>query len=164
MRTAIIASLLLASTSAMAQPEIHVTEGFVRHLEYSETIGSVSIGDTSVADAIPLSDHTLLVQSHKIGTTNLLFLSKDKRVLDEIIIVVDRPVSGLTRVHNKALINSYTEYSCTAIGCQYIGENAVQEPAPLPQGHVQQIFQGTYNHNGSQPAPAVTPSMVEPPQ
>jgi Flp pilus assembly secretin CpaC len=163
MRTTIITALLLASTAAIAQPEIHVTEGFVRHLEYSEPIGSVSIGDTSVADAVPLSDHTLLVQSHKMGTTNLLFLGKDKQVLDEIIIVVDRPVSGLIRVHNKALINSYTEYSCKENGCQYVGENTVQEPAPLPHGHVNQIFQGTYNHNGNQ-SPAATPSVVEPTQ
>jgi Flp pilus assembly secretin CpaC len=153
-----MAAVLLASGAAMAQPEIHVTEGFVRHMEYSEPIGSVSVGDAKIADVLPLTDREFLIQSHKIGTTNLLMLSKDKKVLDEIIIVVDRPISGLVRVHNKALINSYTEFSCAWNGCQYIGENTVQEPAPLPRGHINQIFQGTYNHNGGgdqSPAPAI---------
>jgi len=162
MKTAIIVSLLLASTAALAQPEFHVTEGFVRQIEYvGEPIDSVGVGDTSVADAIPLSDHTFLVQSHKIGTTNMLLLSQDKRVLDEIVIVVDRPIS-VVHIHNKALIGSYTEYSCTKIGCQYVGENTVQEPAPLPQGYTNQTFLGTYNGNTQSTQPSST--FVSPPQ
>jgi Flp pilus assembly secretin CpaC len=165
MKSVIIATALLASTAAIAQPEIHVTEGFVRHLEYSEPIGSVSVGDAKVADVLPLTDREFLVQSHKIGTTNLLMLSKDKKVLDEIIIVVDRPISGLVRIHNKALINSYTEFSCAENGCQYVGENTVQEPAPLPRGHVQQHFEGIYHQDGGQQAPiAPSPALVEPSQ
>jgi Flp pilus assembly secretin CpaC len=164
MKSVIIATALLASTAAIAQPEFHVTEGFVRQIDTTgEPIGSVSIGDTSIADALPLTDHSFLVQSHKIGTTNMLMLDKNKQVLDEIIIIVDRPISGLVRIHNKALANSYTEYSCAPNGCQYVGENTVQEPAPLPQGHVRQIFEGTYNHNGNQQQ-APSPAIVEPRQ
>src|SRR6516165_2234098 len=102
MRTVMIVASLLLTTAAFAQPEFHVTEGFVRQIDTTgEPIGSVSIGDTSVADALPLTDHSFLVQSHKIGTTNMLMLDKNKRVLDEIIIIVDRPISGLVRIHNK---------------------------------------------------------------
>ena len=165
MKSLIIATALLASTAAMAQPEIHVTEGFVRHLEYSKPIASISVGDASVADALPLTDRAFLIQSHKMGMTNLIMLGKNKEVLDEIIVVVDRPISGLVRVHNKALINSYTEFSCAENGCQYVGENTVQEPAPLPRGHVQQHFEGIYHQDGGQQAPiAPSPALVEPSQ
>jgi Flp pilus assembly secretin CpaC len=155
---------MLTSTAAFAQPELHVTEGFVRQFEFSgEPIASVSIGDVTVADAIPLTDHAFLVQSHKIGTTNMILLSKDRQVIDEIIVIVDRPISGLVRIHNKAMLNSYTEFSCGPTGCSFVGENTVTEPAPLPQGHVQQIFQGTYNQNGNTSGQTLpVPSVVEP--
>jgi Flp pilus assembly secretin CpaC len=160
----IVASLLL-TTAAFAQPEFHVTEGFVRQIDTTgEPIGSVSIGDTSVADALPLTDHSFLVQSHKIGTTNMLMLDKNKRVLDEIVVIVDRPISGVVHIHNKALINSYTEYSCAPNGCQYLGENTVSEPAPLPRGHHQEHFQGDYNMTGGKWITPPSPATVEPTQ
>ena len=163
--TTLVAISMLISTAAFAQPEFHITEGFVRQFEFvGEPVASLSVGDTSVADAIPLSEHSFLVQSHKIGMTNMMLFDKDKKLIDEMIVIVDRPISGLVRVHNKALINSYTEYSCTSTGCQYVGENTVQEPAPLPQGHVQQQFEGTYNHNGNAQPTAPTPATIGPAQ
>jgi hypothetical protein len=157
--------MLLVSTVAMAQPELHVVEGFVQHFGYAggEPIASVSIGDSTVADVLPLTEHDFLIQSHKIGRTNMLFLDKNRQVLDEVIVIVDRPISGLTRIHNKALINSYTEFSCSPTGCQFVGENTVTEPAPLPRGHSEQIFQGNYHHDGTgQTAPLPVPTVVEP--
>jgi Flp pilus assembly secretin CpaC len=162
MRTAIIAISMLASTAAFGQPDMHVTEGFVKQFEFTgEPIASISIGDTAVADVLPLSEHSFLVQSHKIGHTNMILFDRNKQVVDEIIVTVDRPMNGLVRIHNKAMLNSYTEFSCAPNGCQFVGENTVNEPAPLPRGH----FHGTYDHNSSGPqqAPAV-PAVVEPQQ
>jgi Flp pilus assembly secretin CpaC len=156
-------AMLASTTTAFSQPELHVTEGFVKHYEFKgEPIKTISIGDTTIADALPISDHAFMVQSHKIGVTNMILLGADNQVIDEVIVTVERPVSGLVRIHNKALLNSYTEFACGQVGCQYVGETTVHEPAPLPRGHSEShsTIDSTYHNEGSPQAPA--PTIITP--
>ncbi len=80
-----------------------------------------------------------------------------------IIIIASFLVSGgamaqivTTKVHNKALLNSYTTYSCSYKGCEFVGEHTVEEPAPLPRGHRRYHVKQSINNGeaGQQPPPA----------
>jgi hypothetical protein len=46
------------------------------------------------------------------------------------------------------------QFSCWEQGCQFIGENTVSEPAPLPRGY----YNSTYNQGGNG-QPGVQPSL-----
>jgi ribonuclease Z len=68
-------------------------------------------------------------------------------------------------VHNKAMLNSYTMFSCSNKGCQFARENTVAEPAPLPRGNsgstVRQSVTGEVGP-GQQPATVTVPAPPTP--
>jgi Flp pilus assembly secretin CpaC len=148
-----LAALLLSTTSAMAQPDIvpetiRITQGITSYYRTDAAFKDVSVGSTAIADAIPLTDHALLIEGHKTGTTNMLLLDTQKVPVRNVTIVVDAQGSGFVKIHNKANAASYMEFSCWEKGCQFIGENTVTEPAPLPRGY----FNSTYTQgSGGQP-------------
>ncbi len=58
-----------------------------------------------------------------------------------------------TKIHNKAMLHSYTKYSCSYKGCEFVGEHTVEEPAPLPSGHHRYHVKQS-GEAGQQPPPA----------
>ena len=142
----IIACALLLATAAHAQPPaevqtIHVTQGLATYYRIDGTpFDTIVVGDPSVMDARPLTDKAVLIQGYKPGTTNMVFISKDHAPLRDVTVVVDAQGSGFVKIHNKAVLNSYTEFSCWETGCQFRGENTVAEPAPLPRGYLNQTI------------------------
>jgi len=154
----VIVCALLLATAANAQPPaetqtLHVTQGLATYYRADKPFANVSVGNTQVMDARPLSDRALLVQGYKTGTTNIILFDKDYAPLRDITVVVDAQGSGFVTIHNKAKIASYTEYSCWNNGCQFLGENTVSEPAPLPRGY----YSSTSTYNQGNPPPPVVP-------
>ncbi len=166
MRNLIIAAAVLLSTSALAQPDaingtstVRVQRGIasVYRIDTGQAFKSVNIGDPRIADIVPLTDRSLLIQGHVTGTTNLIFLDNQSIPIKEVVVIVDEQGAGFVRIHNKALINSYTTFSCWNNGCQFVNENTVTEPAPLPRGN----FNGTYNQ--TQGGGAQSPTSINVP-
>lgn len=161
--TAIVLSL---AGPAAAQPptrvELHVPQGKLTHLQIGQSYKTAAVGDTSIADVVPLTDMAVLVEAHKVGITNIVFLDPGNVPIAEATIVVDRSNAGgrFVEIHNKALISSYTEYACTRTGCRFVGENTVSEPAPLPRGW----SNSTFNYNMPAAPAAPTPSAPIPQQ
>jgi hypothetical protein len=158
MRNVIIVSLLL-STSALAQPPmatetIHITQGLASYYRAGDqSFDTVSVGDDRVIDVRPVTDRALLIQGYKTGTTNIILFDQQKMPMKDVTVIVDAQGAGFVRIHNKKLLNSYTEYSCWDHGCQFRGETTVSEPAPLPRGYLVSTYnQGT----GQQQAPVIT--------
>ena len=146
MKPAIAAFALLLASAANAQPPaeiqtVHVTQGLAF---YYRTDGlpfaNISVGDPAIVDARPLTDKAVLLQGYKTGTTNMIFFDRDWTPLRDVTVVVDAQGSGFVKIHNKAVLNSYTEFSCWQTGCQFRGENTVAEPAPLPRGYLSQTI------------------------
>jgi hypothetical protein len=149
MRYALIA-LLLSTTSAMAQPDItpetiRITQGITSYYRVDSSFKDVSVGNTAVADVIPLTDQSLLIEGRKTGTTNMLLLNAQKVPVRNVTLIVDAQGSGFVKIHNKANAASFMQFSCWEQGCQFIGENTVSEPAPLPRGY----YNSTYNQGGN---------------
>jgi len=147
-------ALLLSTTAALVHPTVipetvRVTQGIASYYRTDAPFSTVSVGNTNVVDVAALTDHSLLIEAHKMGTTNMLLFDKDKAPIRNVTVIVDSQGSGFVRIHNKALINSFTTFSCWEGGCQFVGENTVAEPAPLPRGH----YSSTYQPNG--PAPSL---------
>jgi hypothetical protein len=158
MRYALIA-LLLSTTSAMAQPDItpetiRITQGITSYYRVDSSFKDVSVGNTAVADVIPLTDQSLLIEGRKTGTTNMLLLNAQKVPVRNVTLIVDAQGSGFVKIHNKANAASFMQFSCWEQGCQFIGENTVSEPAPLPRGY----YNSTYNQGGNG-QPGVQPSL-----
>jgi hypothetical protein len=143
---------------------IHVTKGIAStfRLDTREPFETVTIGDNKIIDVAPLTDHTLIIQAHETGTTNMIFLNTAKVPIKNVAVVVDAQGSGFVKIHNKAKLNSYTMFSCWDKGCQFAGENTVAEPAPLPRGHsktsIDQAVSGEVNEGSpAQPAGVTVP-------
>lgn len=150
MNKLLVAAIALLPTVAFAQPEetIRVQRGIasVYKIDTEAPFSTVNIGNSKVADVVPLTDRSLIIQGHTTGTTNIIFLSKGNIPIKNLAVVVDEQGSGFIQIHNKALLNSYTAFSCWSNGCQFVGENTVSEPAPLPRGN----YNSNYNQS-SQP-------------
>jgi hypothetical protein len=96
------------------QGTIHATKGIasIYRLETREPFATVTVGDTKVMDVAPLTDHSVIIQGHEPGTTNLIFLNSEKVPIKDIAVVVDDQGSGFVEIHNKKLLNSFTMFSC----------------------------------------------------
>ncbi len=141
----LIAIIALAPTVALAQPEetVRVQRGIasVYKIDTADPFATVNIGNSTIADVVPLTDRSLIIQGHRTGTTNIIFVNRSNIPIKNLMVVVDEQGSGFVQVHNKALLNSFTAFSCWSNGCQFVGENTVSEPAPLPRGN----YSSNYN-------------------
>ena len=88
-------------------------------------------------DTQAVTDRSIIITPQTEGETTILFLDEQNEPLNYLSINVDVAGPGRIKVHNKALLNSYTSYRCTSNGCQYVNEVTVTEPAPLPRGYYQ---------------------------
>jgi hypothetical protein len=154
-----LAVLLLSTTSAIAQPEItpdtiHITQGVASYYRTDAAFTDLAVGNPLVADVRPLTDHAVLIEGRKTGTTNILLFNEQKEPIRNVTLVVDAQGSGFVKIHNKANAASFMQFSCWEQGCQFIGENTVSEPAPLPRGY----YNSTYNQGGNG-QPGVQPSL-----
>jgi Flp pilus assembly secretin CpaC len=99
---------------------------------------TIVVGDPKVVDTQAVTDRSIIITPQSEGETTLLFLDEHNEPLNYLAITVDVAGPGRVKIHNKALLNSYTSYRCTSNGCQYVDETTVREPAPLPRGHSDQ--------------------------
>jgi Flp pilus assembly secretin CpaC len=99
---------------------------------------TIVVGDPKVVDTTAVTDRSIIITPQSEGETTILFLDEHNEPLNYLSITVDVAGPGRIKVHNKALVTSYTSYRCTSNGCQYVDELTSQEAAPLPRGHTSQ--------------------------
>lgn len=120
--------------------KISLVKGMATAIAFEGVFKSIHIGDPSIVDFVPESDHRALLVPKAPGSTNIEVLDDKLELMESLEIQVDAfPAAyGHVVVHNKALLNSQTNFRCASDDCVYTGEITVQEPAPLPTGHTQQ--------------------------
>jgi hypothetical protein len=146
------------STQEVATASVRVKRGIasVYRIDTREPFVTVNVGDTKILDVIPLTDRSLLLQGQKAGTTNVVFFDEMKQPIEDLTVSVDEQGAGFVKIHNKAMLNSYTMFNCWETGCEFVGENTVAEPAPLPRGNqniTSTINQSLNNGEGGQILP-----------
>jgi Flp pilus assembly secretin CpaC len=134
----------------LARPFARVKIGDPRVVDIPESKAG-SLRADNEADLVPIS----------AGATNVIFFDKDNKVIKNVgIIVDDGGLPGRIKIHNKAMLNSFTLYRCSSTNCEYTKEVTVQEPAPLPKGNLNQnqnvITQSLSGEGGQQPPAGVT--------
>jgi hypothetical protein len=149
-----------------------------REVSFDEPYAVVNTSNRGVVDVDQLTDHAVLLRALKQGNADLFFYDiKGKLVnalevsVDDFNYNIDKPVSdpgvrsyGYFTLHNKALLNSQTNFRCRYNDCQYVGETTVTEPAPLPRGYSNQNinsnqsvnYSGAIGGGGTQAVPPTT--------
>lgn len=119
---------------------ISLRKGVATAITFEGIFKSIHIGDPSIVDFVPESDHRALLVPKAAGATSIEILDDKLELMDSLDIQVDvfPAAYGHVVVHNKKLLSSQTNFRCATDDCQYTGELTVQEPAPLPTGHTQQ--------------------------
>ena len=134
-------ALALASWASMARCEnlLQLAPGFAAAVRVAGTDKSkftAIIGDPAIADVTFGPQNTFMFVGKKEGITNVIVLKdSDGTEMYSARIEVGSAEIGLTRIHNKALVTSYTKYKCDTDGCDYGGEVTASEPARLPIGY-----------------------------
>jgi pilus assembly protein CpaC len=86
---------LLQITGAPNTISITVTVGKSQDVRIDSPFAEVAVGDPAIADATPLTDHSISILGKKIGTTRVTLYSADKRLLGIFDIEVAYDVSRL---------------------------------------------------------------------
>lgn len=154
MQKALIFIFALMTSTALAQPplqdRVKVTKGIASIYRTDAPFANIVTGDPTVVDVRALTDRSILIEGKHIGSTNLIFLDQNKFPTSEVVVSVGEQGPGYTRIHNKAKLNSFTSFNCWETGCEFVGENTVAEPAPLPRGYLN----STYINAPAGPLPA----------
>ena len=66
-----------------------VTVNKSRTIQFDRAFATTMVGSTDIADALPLSDHSLYVQGKKVGTTNMSVVDK----MGKLVSVIDLEVT-----------------------------------------------------------------------
>jgi Flp pilus assembly secretin CpaC len=125
---------VLTARPPAARQTITLRLGHLDVFTVARPFKTIVIGDPKVVDTQAVTDRSIIITPQTEGETTILFLDEHNEPLNYLSITVDVAGPGRIRVHNKALLNSYTSYRCTSNGCQYVSETTVTEPAPLPRG------------------------------
>src|SRR5262249_57938929 len=64
-------------------------------LQIDQPFSEIVVGDPSIADVLVLSNHTIYVLGHSIGTTNLTIYGPNRKLLAVADLVVSFDVEGL---------------------------------------------------------------------
>ena len=148
-------ALALASWASMARCEnlLQLAPGFaaaVRVAGADKGKFTAIVGDPAIADVTFGPQNTFMFVGKKEGITNVIVLKdSDGTEMYNARIEVGSADVGLTRIHNKALITSYTLYKCAPDGCDYMKEVTASEPARLPLGYSSQTIQSNANVQSS---------------
>jgi hypothetical protein len=134
----------------LGEDSVVVQIGKARRLKLKSSFKAVYVTDNDVIDVIARTDQAVTLLPKKEGETNLYFVGQNNDVVLSLDVTVAKFVgvtttdSGteitpyrLVEVHNKAKLDSVTNFRCGANGCFFVGETTVEEPAPLPAGHSQ---------------------------
>jgi Flp pilus assembly secretin CpaC len=144
-------ALALASWASMARCEnlLQLAPGFataVRVTGADKGKFTAIVGDPTIADVTFGPQNTFMFVGKKEGITNVIVLKdSDGTEMYNARIEVGSAEVGLTKIHNKAMVTSYTVYKCAPDGCDYRNEVTASEPARLPIGYSSQNIQSSTN-------------------
>ena len=142
----------LTSESSVVPQQILLRPDGARLVTFAEPFSSIHVANPTVVDATPVTDHSIILKAFKEGYSDIYFVRKDGDLSCNLQVRVDNFVStrgpsvpdpaasslGSIEMHNKAKLNSQTNFRCGPHSCYYTGEITVSEPAPLPSGYQKQ--------------------------
>jgi hypothetical protein len=177
MRAILVAAIFLATTSAtraqeaatpacqpgrlssLCQQTVYLSPNFISTLTIDKPFKTVLVGNPGIVQATAHSDRMVVLTPQDVGETNIIFLDEGNVQISNINVQVG-PAFVRVKIHNKALLTSFTAYRCDKIRCEYVDEVTAKEPAPLPRGYGSQ----TYNENINSTNQNINSTNTPPPQ
>ena len=132
-------ALLCWASTARCNDVLRLAPGFAKavHVASAEKGKFTAIiGDPAIADFTYGPQNTFMFIGKKEGITNIIVLRDgDGAEMYNAMIEVSSAEVNLMRIHNKALVTSFTTYRCYPDNCVYVTELTATEPAALPRGN-----------------------------
>ena len=146
-------TLVSLASTARCNDLLQLTPGFAKAVHVADAEKgkfTAIIGDPTIADFTYGPQNTFMFIGKKEGITNIIALKDaDGTEMYNARIEVGSAEVGLLKLHNKALVTSYTLYQCTPDDCNYVKEVTATKPARLPLGYSSQNIQSTTNMQSS---------------
>ena len=112
---------------------------FISTFTLDKPFKTILIGNPKIVDATAQDDRTVVLTPQAVGETNIIFLDERNIQITSINVLVDEGVAtSRVKIHNKALLTSFTTYRCWENRCEYVDEVTAKEPAALPRGYLSQ--------------------------
>jgi hypothetical protein len=155
-------------SSPVAPQQIMLRPSAARVVSFAEPFSTIHVANPTVVDASPISDHSIILKALREGYSDIYLVKNNGDLLSSLDVTIDNFVLrrggflpdpeasslGSIELHNKAKLNSQTNFRCGRRDCYYTGEITVNEPAPLPPGYQnQEVKQQIDQTNRNAPAP-----------
>jgi hypothetical protein len=154
-----VSALVMCAPTARAQETIELSPGIVKLLRFDRPVGTVAVGNPSVADTFAPNDRSILLTGKTIGSTNLIVLDDGGRDLFSAAVIVSRTEFGRVTIHSKGLLHRYWAYQCSDASCWRLRD---EFEGPMPEQTQQRIEQDTTTRGGPAEQVPVPPEPVAP--
>lgn len=106
---------IVPQDDSIASRQVEVFIDFAVILQIPGDVSTVVVGNSAIADASVIAAGTIALTGKSVGTTNIVLLQPDGRILTEVRVqvVADKPGTVTVR---RAIMPSI--YSCTPAACQ----------------------------------------------
>ena len=151
--------LIVSASIARADETIELSPGFVKLLRFDRAVGTVAVGNPSVADTFAPNDRAILLTGKTVGSTNLIILDDGGRDLFNAAVIVSRTELGRVSVHSKALLHRYWAYQCSENSCWRLRD---EFEGPMPEQTQQRIEQDTTTRGAPAEQVPIPPEPVAP--
>jgi Pilus formation protein N terminal region len=131
-----VAAIFAAATTCATRAEeaaktVPLRPNFISTFTTDRPFKTILIGNPKIVEATAQDDRTVILTPQAVGETNIIFLDERNVRITSINVLVDEGVgTSRVKIHNKALLTSFTTYRCWENRCEYIDEVTAKEPAP----------------------------------
>ena len=154
-----LVGLIVFVSASRADETIELSPGLVRLLRFDRPVGTVAVGNPSVADTFAPNDRAILITGKTIGSTNLIVLDDGGRDLFSAAVIVSRSEFGRVTIHSKGLVHRYWAYQCSDASCWRLRD---EFEGPMPEQTQQRIEQDTTTRGGPAEQVPTPPEPVAP--
>jgi Pilus formation protein N terminal region len=151
--------LIFGASTGWAEEPIELSPGIVKLLRFDRPVGTVAVGNPSVADTFAPNDRSVLLTGKTIGSTNLIVLDDSGRDLFSAAVIVSRTEFGRVTIHSKGILHRYWAYQCSDASCWRLRD---EFEGPMPEQTQQRIEQDTITRSGPAEQVPVPPEPVAP--
>jgi Pilus formation protein N terminal region len=158
-----VAAIFVAASSVTRAEEavktIALRPNFISTFTTDKPFKTILVGNPKIVEATVQDDRTVVLTPQAVGETNIIFLDERNVRITSINVLVDEGVgTSRVKIHNKALVTSFTAYRCWENRCEYVDEVTAKEPAPSPPKQPSgSIWDTIFGTGGSQPSPNPPP-------
>jgi hypothetical protein len=115
MRRVLLAALFVGLALPAQADNISVALDEVRTITFPRAVSAINVGNSTIADIIPIDDRRFFIQGKAYGSTNIIALGKNGETIANTLVSVLGRQEAIVRVQRGT---QRTTYTCTAARCE----------------------------------------------